>query len=155
MAENGNGSKPAKKKRNLSPETRQRLSEAAKKRHAEGKLGGAEFGRMGGRPRKDRAAASVAEKARDKAKDIAQVFEDAIDPSQPINVRVKAAQAWLEIEREEGKLSLQEGEADHRDKSREELLEIVRSKMKDGAAATIIRNQLESESGIVDAEVVD
>jgi hypothetical protein len=27
--------------------------------------------------------------------------------------------------------------------------------MKDGAAATIIRNQLESESGIVDAEVVD
>ena len=40
-----------KQTRNISPETREKLSRIAKERHARGELGGREFGKMGGRPR--------------------------------------------------------------------------------------------------------
>jgi len=153
MSENGNG---GKKKRNLSPETRQRLSEAAKQRHAEGRLGGAKFGRMGGRPRKERAASHVAEEARKEARRIVQVFKDATDESQPISVRLKAAQAWIEIEREDDKLTLQEETADAKQMSREELIAAVREKMSSGTAAAIIRKALEEDNGsVVAPDVID
>lgn len=143
-----------KKKRNLSPETRQRLSEAAKKRVAEGKMGGAKFGKLGGRPKKDRAASKVAEEAQKQAEHIIQVFRDAVHPNQPITVRLKAAQAWVEIEREEGKLALQETTADHEALSREELIQAVREKLTTGPAAAVIAGQIEREN-IVDGEVVE
>lgn len=151
MSENGNG---GKKKRNLSPETREKLRQAALERHAQGKLGGAKYGKMGGRPKKDRAASHVAEEARKKAKEITQVFEDAIDPNQPIAIRLKAAEAWLGVEREDEKLALQENVADAEQMSRDELIATLREKMTRGATATILRHQLEQEN-VVDAEVVD
>lgn len=144
------------KKRNLSPETRQKLSELAKKRVAEGTFGGAKFGKLGGRPRKDRAAARVAEAAQEdqNARQIIQVFKDAVDSSQSMGIRLKAAEAWLGVEREEGKLALQEEQAEAQH-SREELIAMLAEKLTAGPTATILRNQLEEETGIVDAVVVD
>jgi hypothetical protein len=138
------GENGQKKKRNLSPETRQKLSAAAKQRHAEGRLGGAKFGRLGGRPRKDRAASKVAAEAQKEATRIIQVFKDATDPSQPISVRLKAAQAWVEIEREESKLMLAEDSADAKQMSREELIAAIREKFSSGAAAAILQKAIES-----------
>lgn len=149
MAENG------KKKRNLSPETRQKLSESAKKRHEEGKFGGAKFGKLGGRPRKDRASTKVAEEAAKESKRIIEVFKDAIDESQPIHVRLKGAQAWLEMEQQEGKLALQEEHADLQQLSREELIAAVREKLTSGPAAAIIQAQIESEAGIIEGQIVE
>lgn len=42
---------PQKRKRNLSPETRERLRQLALDRVARGEIGGAKFGKLGGRPR--------------------------------------------------------------------------------------------------------
>jgi hypothetical protein len=158
-----NGSN-GKKKKNLSPEVRQAASDRAKKLHAEGKLGGAKFGRMGGRPRKKRASETVAEAAVKQAnrEDIVRVFEDAVADSQPIGVRLKGAEAWLAIEREERKLSLQEDEFDAKQHSRDELVAILADKLTSGPAAEVLRAKLavseaelhEAET-IEDAEIVD
>ena len=145
----------AEKKRQMSPEAREKLSQLAKQRHAEGKFGGAEFGKMGGRPRKDRAAQSVAEAAQEEAnrRKIIQVFKDAVDGDQHISTRLKGAEAWLQIEREEGKLSIQEEEQDAKQHSREELIEILAKRLTSGPAAEQVRRKLE-EQIIVDADVV-
>lgn len=152
MSDNGNG---GKKKRNYSPETRAKLREAAIKRHKEGKLGGAEFGRMGGRPRKERAASKVAEEARQEAERITQVFKDATDEAQPMSIRLKAAQAWIEIEREDSKLSLQEDTADAKQMSREELIAELKKKMTSGSAAAIVRQVIEQGPTIPEDDVID
>ena len=53
-----------------SEEERQARSERAKALHAQGKLGGAEFGKLGGRPRKKRSTELIAEKAAENAEKI-------------------------------------------------------------------------------------
>ena len=155
-----NGDK--KPKKNLSPEVRQAASERAKKLHAEGRLGGSKFGRMGGRPRKKRTSESVAEAAEKQAnrEDIVRVFEDAVQDNQPIGVRLKGAEAWLAIEREERKLALVEDEHDHKVHSRDELIALLADKLTAGPAAEVLRAQLEGDQygqppEIVDAELVD
>jgi hypothetical protein len=145
------------KKREISPEAREKLSRLARERHARGELGGSKFGKLGGRPRKDRAAKRVAESAQEErmARQIIQVFKDAVQPDQPMNIRIKAAEAWLGIEREEAKVSMQEEEHDVKQHSREELLEILSNRMTEGPIAELLRKQIEPETGIVDAEVVE
>ena len=152
--ENGDGGK--KKKRNLSPETRERLSQLAKERHARGEFGGSKFGKMGGRPKKQRAADRVAQAAQEdpEARKIIQVFKDAIHPSQPMSIRLKAAEAWLGIEREEAKVALQEADHEAKHHDREELIGILAGKFTQGPMAALLRKQLEEQSGITDAEVV-
>jgi hypothetical protein len=149
----------AKKKRELTPEAREKLSRLAKERHAAGKFGGSRFGKMGGRPKKDRAAKRVAEAAQEEAnaRRIINVFKDAIHENQPMQIRIRAAEAWLGVEREEAKILLQEAAHDEKQHSREELLEILSKRLTDGPAATILRKQLEQESSevIADAEVVE
>lgn len=146
-----------KKKREISPEAREKLSRLAKERHARGEFGGAKYGKLGGRPRKDRAAKRVAEAAQAdaEAQRIIRVFKDAIDPKQPMHIRLKAAEAWLGVERDEAKVALQEASHEAKEHSREELLALLSEKLTQGPAAQILRRQLEQESGIVDAEVVD
>lgn len=147
-----------KKKRELSPEVRDKLSRLAKQRHAEGKFGGTQYGKLGGRPRKDRAAKRVADSAQEdqNAKQIIQVFKDAVQDHQPMGVRLKGAEAWLIVEREESKLSIQEDAQDSKEHSREELVEILLSKLSNGPTADILkRGLIEEESGITDATVVD
>jgi hypothetical protein len=151
-----------RKKPNLSPEAREKLSRLAKERHAEGKLGGVGFGKRGGRPKKQRIGSRVAEAAQDDptANYITQVFKDAIHPNQPISIRLKAAEAWIGVEREETKISLQEVEHQSKQHSREELLEMLTSKLTgDNPTATMIQSQLAAQNGseeeVPDAEVVE
>jgi hypothetical protein len=73
-------------------------SQRARELVAAGKLGGAKYGRLGGRPRTPRASEIAAEKAMEHAGEIVAAFRDALHPSQPIQVRLKAAVEWLRIE---------------------------------------------------------
>jgi 2,4-dienoyl-CoA reductase-like NADH-dependent reductase (Old Yellow Enzyme family) len=45
----------------------------------------------------------AAAQAAEHAKEIVRAFREALDPSQPIGVRLKAASAWLDVERQEAK----------------------------------------------------
>ncbi len=151
----------SKKKSNLSPEGRQKLSELAKQRHKEGKLGGKKYGNLGGRPkhRQDRVAKRVAEAAQDEsnAKAIIKVFQDAVKNDKPINTRLKGAQAWLDIEHQEAKVAIQEEEANAKQHSREELIQILAEKLTAGPTAEIIKRQLSGKAPevVIDAEVFD
>lgn len=148
--------------REISPEARERLSKLAKQRHAEGKFGGAKFGKLGGRPRgssKDRIAKRVAEAAMEEAnaKAIIEVFKDAIHPNQTISVRLKGAQAWAEIANQHARMEDKQEHQVEEQRTREELLELVRQKLTSGPAAQVIRNAalIEEETGIVDADVIE
>jgi hypothetical protein len=55
---------------------------------------------MGGRPRTPRASEIAAKKATEHAEEIVAAFRDALHPSQPIQVRLMAAVAWLKIEQQ-------------------------------------------------------
>lgn len=146
--------------RELTPEGRERLSKLAKERHRNGNFGGAQPG--SGRPKsgskkKQRITKRVAEAAMEEAnaKSIVQVFKDAIHPGQPMHVRLKGAQAWAEIAQQSAKFDLQEEAQSEAVKSRDELISILAGKLTSGPTAQIIRGQLERETGIVDAEVVE
>ena len=97
--------------KDLTPQERERRSELAKKLNAEGKFGGREYGKLGGRPRKPRVSALVAEEASANAQAIVDVFKDAIDKSQDIRVRLKAASEWMNIEVNEEELRIKEERA--------------------------------------------
>jgi len=104
--------------RELTDAERQRRSELAKRLHAEGKFGGSEFGKLGGRPRRQRATELVAEEARDNAKLIVEAFKDALGKENHPNTRVRAATEWLSIEAKEEELRMKEErqlEGMHRD----------------------------------------
>jgi hypothetical protein len=75
-------------------------SQRARELVAAGKLGGAKYGRMGGRPRTPRASEIAAREAQEHAEEIVAAFRDALHPSQPIQVRLKAAVDWLRIEQQ-------------------------------------------------------
>lgn len=147
-----------KQKKNFSPEARQKLSDLAKQRHAEGKMGGAKYGAMGGRAsrKKDRISKRVAEAAEEQAEaaKIIDVFKDAIDPSQPMGIRLKGAQAWVDIAVQHGKFELQEEAHDAAQHSREELIEMLSKKLTSGPTANAIRKEIESKA-IVDGEIVE
>lgn len=149
-----------KKKRNISPEARERLSKLAKERHARGEFGGSEFGKLGGRPRgskKERISKRVAEAAMEEsnAKAIVEVFKDAIHPNQPISVRLKGATAWAELANQHAKIEMQEDANDHQMHSREEALAILAEKLTSGPAAAILRGQIEKEAGIASGDIIE
>lgn len=147
-----------KPKKNFSPEARQKLSDLAKQRHAEGKLGGPKFGAMGGKAKgkKDRISKRVADAAQEEtqASQIIEVFRDAIDPSQPIGIRLKGAQAWVDIAVQHGKFELQEEAHEAAQHSREELIDMLTKKLTSGPTANVLKKQIESKA-IVDGEVVE
>jgi len=144
-------------KRPMSAEKRQKLSELAKQRHKEGKFGGSEIGKLGGRPKKDRAAKRVAEAAQaDKtANEIIAVFRDAIQPHQPMGIRIKAAEAWLGVEREEAKIVLSEEKTGDDAKTREELIALLSQKLTSGPASKIVREHMLESENMVEAVVVE
>lgn len=109
------------KKLSLTPEQKRERSERAKRLVKEGKFGGPQPG--AGRPRKKRASEIVAEKARDRAGEIVEAFEDLIENGPPA-VRLQAAKDWLLIEQKEAELALKE-ERFGEDMSEDELRELV------------------------------
>ncbi len=146
-----------KKQNNMSPEGRQRLSELAKQRHAEGKMGGSEFGKLGGRGNtraKREAQQAVASSAAEHKEEIISVFKDAIDPDRPMGQRLKGAELWLAVERENAKLQMAEQAQDAQELDRATLIHLLAEKLSTGPAAALVKAQLEDGS-IVDAEVVE
>lgn len=103
------GKSVEKKKLNLTEDERKRRSEAMKKRHKEGRAG-ASFGKLGGRPKKKRAAEVAAEVAADHGKEMAQVFLDAMAEENPNSIRMKAAEGLYKIEEKEARLQMDEEE---------------------------------------------
>jgi hypothetical protein len=147
----------------LTPEGRERLSRLAKQRHASGRFGDPVVnGRKGGRPKggsrkKARISKRVAEAAAEDRNSLAiiQVFKDAIHPNQPMTVRLKGAQAWADIAAQHQKMELSEQAQEQAQHSRQDLLSLLSEKLTTGPTATILRGQIESETGITEADVVE
>lgn len=136
----------------MSPEARENLSRIAKERHARGEFGGAEFGRLGGRPRKPRVAKRVAEAAQteEMAEQLIAVFRDAVQPDQPTHIRIKAAEALIAIEAAEARIAMAEEEHEAKTHSREELLAILSGSLTEGPIAALLRRQQDIETEAVE-----
>lgn len=116
-----------KRKMNISEKERKRRSDAAKRKHEEGKLGGAEFGKLGGRPRKKRATEVMAEGISEMGEEMLGVLKDAMDEENPHSIRLKAVEAATKIEEKEARLAMDE--EDHlRKMGHEELVAAVAAK---------------------------
>jgi len=144
-----------KRKREIAPETREKLRQLALQRHKEGKFGGAEYGKMGGRPKKvDRHALdSVAEAANENHELITEVFKAAVQDNQPMAIRLRGAESWLNTQKEQAKLTMQEVEADAKQFDRERIIALLAEKLTDGPAGAAIRERL--EAGVIDGTVVE
>jgi hypothetical protein len=120
---------------------------------AEGKMG-PQFGRLGGRPRKDRApvekpqtaAQAVAAAARANRDKIAKVYTDAIQAGVSETTRLRAVGSWLGVEGEEAEREIREAEAEVERKalesmSRDELVgELASMFSKTPELAALLRN---------------
>jgi hypothetical protein len=145
------------KKRHITDEGRQRLSEIATERHRNGGFQ-KQPGSKPRKPSKKRVAARVAAAAREKknAQAIIDVFKDGVHPSQPMNIRIKAAEAWIKVEQDDAKLRIRESDSEGQQRDREELLSLLSERLTTGHAAMLLRKQLESESiGFTDGDVIE
>ena len=97
-------------------------SERAKALHKAGKLGGSQFGRMGGRPARPRSAnQAVANAANDSADEIAKVIAEQLRKGGS-TARLRAAQMLLQAERDEDKAEREWLDMDAKQMSREQLI---------------------------------
>lgn len=153
----GSGKGVARFQRHVPDSERERLSEAAKKRHAEGGFKPSGKPRKPRQPSKRRVAQRVAEAAREKknAQAIIDVFKDGIHPSQPISIRLKAAEAWIKVEVDATKLALREEGEESQRLGREQLIELISEKLTNGHAAVLLRQQLEEQAGIIQGDVIE
>lgn len=144
----GTGKGVAKFKRHVSDEGRQRLSEIATERHRNGGFRPVPGRPKRKRPNKKRVAQKVAEAAREKknAQAIIDVFKDGVAPHQPINIRIKAAEAWLKVEGDDAKIALKEADFESQKHDRDELLDMLSQQLTAGHAGLLLRKQLESET---------
>lgn len=98
-------------------------SERMRELTEDGKVGGS-FGKLGGRPKKIRAAEKVAEAAKEHADHITSAFIDVLtDPEASHKMRLETAMKWLEVERKEDELQLEEDK--HEDLNRDQLMERI------------------------------
>jgi hypothetical protein len=106
-------------------------AQRARELHAEGRLGGRRFGKMGGRPRKAPAsshprpaAAAVAEAAAENADLIAKTFADVLNDDSISDTRkITALRTWLGIEARETDRE--------RDEERDELAALSRDEVEE------------------------
>lgn len=92
----------------FSEEERLARSERAKALHAQGKLGGAEFGKLGGRPRKKRASEIAAERIAEKGEALVQELLDLALNSESEKIRSENIKLALAIEEQERKATVEE-----------------------------------------------
>jgi hypothetical protein len=103
------GCMPAKgQKLELSDEEREKRRQRIMALNAEGRAG-AEYGKLGGRPRKPRASETIAQKARDDAERLYEILKQNAEEAKRPADQIKAVDTILRIERE-----------DRRDEEREE-----------------------------------
>lgn len=122
---------------NISEEERERRRQNMLRLHEEGRAG-AEYGKMGGRPRKPRASEQIAERV---SQDADLFYEKLIKivEEDPGKNAITAIQTLLKTEEQERKIV--EAQEERIDKlRREELLELVRRQLEElGNAGTIER----------------
>jgi hypothetical protein len=128
-------------------------SQRARELVAAGKFGGAKYGRMGGRPRTPRASEIAAREAQEHAEEIVAAFRDALHPSQPIQVRLRAAVEWLKIERQ-GVAEKIGASEDLSLATEEELVNFILAYLTSASLVTSVETQLRerssSTSGVVE-----
>lgn len=143
----------------MSEEARQKLSKLAKERHAAGKFGGAEFGKLGGRGNtreKRLASEAVSDAAKESHEALVQVFKDGIDPQMPFRDRIRAAEAWLAVENNAEKLRLTRQRDDGERMDRAELISLLKKKLSEGPTAEFVSRSITTASeDVVDAVVVE
>jgi hypothetical protein len=144
---------------NISPEGRAKLSELARKRHANGELDAKANGALGGRGNtreKRRAAQALAEHLRDPAmvEAMKAVLVDGLDDEQAIGTRLKTLEIATKIEQDEAKQSLAEERASSQQMDREELLAALRTGLSKGRMRALLAAQAQLEEPIVDADIV-
>lgn len=130
----------------LSDEERERRKENALQLHSEGRFGGAEFGRRGGRPRKPRASETIAELTASQGREIfARLFQIVVEGKDSDSI--KSAVELLRTEERERQIEEQE-EVKIDQLKRDELLEIVANGFNELEAAGII-------PGFIDGFIVE
>src|SRR5438552_18397514 len=110
-----------KRKMELSEEEKKRRSELAKSLHKDGKFGGIQKG--AGRPRKQRASEVVAEGVREDGNKILKALREALSSKSP-SIKLKAALAMLQIERDESEFKIKEEQREYDSMGKEALLEL-------------------------------
>ena len=131
----------------LSEEEIQRRKDNANSLVAQGRLGGAEFGRMGGRPRKIRASEKVAEKVQNDAEEMYIRFREIMDAGVDRD-SITAMQTLLKIEDNERVIQERE-EVKVEQLRRDELLAILT-----GTLSELVESGILVE-GIVEGEFVE
>lgn len=116
----------AKREYNISEEDRIRRSELARKLNRDGKFGGKQRG--AGRPKKQRAQETVAEKIGKEGDSIFTALKSALNSESP-SIKLKAALAMLDIETKEEQLQMQEEQRMYDNLSKEKLLELVQQRL--------------------------
>ena len=129
-------------------------SQRARELVAAGKFGGAKYGRMGGRPRTPRASEIAAREAHEHAEEIVAAFRDALHPSQPIQVRLKAAVEWLKIE-QQGVAQEIGVRDDFSVATEEELVNFILSYLTSARLVTSVETQLRERSSSPAAGVIE
>jgi hypothetical protein len=135
-------------KMNLTPEQRQERSERMKALHAQGKAG-AEFGKLGGRPKKPRASELVADKAREDAELFYKKLRDVALYSESEKFSIDAIKHIHFIEEQERKITEGE-EVKYEQLKHAELAELVI-----GNFFELIRSGSIDLAEIIDAEIVE
>lgn len=136
---------------NISDEERERRRQNMLALHEQGKAG-AEFGKLGGRPRNPRASAKIAEKVSNEGEEIYERLMEIVRNGVDAN-SIKAANALLKIEEQERIIEEKEVK-DLEQAKRGELLEIVTNNLRELTEAGILGGLFAGWSGeIIDAEV--
>jgi len=111
-------------KLDITEEERERRRQNALELHAQGKLGGAEFGKLGGRPRKKRATEVAAEKIDAEGEKIATKLMELILESESEKISLDAIKHAHTITEQERKIEIEE-EVRYEQLKHNDLLELV------------------------------
>ena len=123
---------------------------------AEGRIGGREIGKKGGRPRKPRAGELVAEAARENADQIIAAFEAGIAEGVPPSTRATVAEKWLKIEACEAQLQLDEHRQEVEQLDRETMIKLLADKLTgDSLAGRLVRDEVLRRKHLKQEIVVD
>ena len=131
-------------------------SERARQLHAEGKIGGASFGKLGGQAKArkrtpthpgETASALVARAASDRAEDILKVLEDAAAEGQLPHHRLNAVKLWLGVEsRETERVERQDRYAAEAEAieamGRDQLVAFLAAKLSNPRIAKVLQRQM-------------
>lgn len=104
-------------------------------------------------PRKRRAAQAVAEAAKAKQDEIADVFLEAIKDDQPMRIRIEGADKILKVEREEDRLQMQEDA--YASMTREEIANVALEKILESPLADLLRERLLAQQPAIDGTAVE